>query len=246
MKIVLNGAGGRMGAEVRRLLESGVGGTELVAAIDASGTDGMLPSLSEYAGEADLIIDFSHRSATKALTEYAVSRGLPVVIATTGQSEEEIEMIRRAASSIPVFFSANMSIGIAALIRAAKAVASVYPDADIEIVEIHHNRKLDAPSGTALMIANSLTELRPDSSFQYGRGGQKKREKREIGIHAVRMGNVVGTHEILIGTDTETITLKHEAHSRALFADGAIAAAAFLVNRPAGLYAMSDLVSSEK
>ena len=244
MKIILNGAGGRMGAEVRRLLESGVGGAELVCAVDASGADGMLPSLSEYTGEADLIIDFSHRSATAELTEYAVSRGLPVVIATTGQSESELAMIQRAASSVPILFSANMSIGIAALIRAAKAVLAVYPDADIEIVETHHNRKLDAPSGTALMVARSLSELRPDSSFQYGRGGQKKREKREIGIHAVRMGNVVGTHEILIGTDTETITLKHEAHSRALFADGAIAAAAFLLTRPAGLYAMSDLVES--
>lgn len=242
MKIILNGAGGRMGAEVRRLLESGVGGTELVAAIDASGADGMLPLLSAYAGEADLIIDFSHRSATKALTEYAVSRGLPVVIATTGQSEEEIEMIRRAAGSIPVFFSANMSIGIAALIRAAKAVASVYPDADIEIVETHHNRKLDAPSGTALMIANSLTELRPDSSFQYGRGGQKKREKREIGIHAVRMGNVVGEHEVRIGTDTETITLKHEAHDRSLFAEGAVVAARYLIGQKAGLYGMRDML----
>ena len=246
MRIILNGAGGRMGAEVRRLLEAGTSGAELVCAVDASGIDGMPTSLSEYSGEADLIIDFSHRSATEVLTEYAVSRHLPVVIATTGQSEKEIEMIRRAAESVPVFFSANMSIGIAALIRAAKAVASVYPDADIEIVETHHNRKLDAPSGTALMIASSLAELRPDSSFQYGRGGQKKREKREIGIHAVRMGNVVGTHEVLIGTDTETITLKHEAHSRALFADGAVAAASFLLTRPAGLYTMSDLVASGK
>ncbi len=244
MKIILNGAGGRMGAEVRRLLETGACGAELVCAVDASGAQGMPTSLSEYTGEADLIIDFSHRSATAALTEYAVSRGLPVVIATTGQSEGELAMIQRAAASVPIFFSANMSIGIAALIRAAKAVLSVYPDADIEIVETHHNRKLDAPSGTALMIARSLSEIRPGSSFQYGRGGQKKREKSEIGIHAVRMGNVVGTHEILIGTDTETITLKHEAHSRALFADGAIAAAAFLLTRPAGLYAMSDLVES--
>ena len=246
MKIILNGAGGRMGAEVRRLLEAGAGGSELVCAVDASGADGMLSSLSEYTGEADLIIDFSHRSATAALTEYAVSRKLPVVVATTGQSEQELEMIRSAAKSVPIFFSANMSIGIAALIRAAKAVAAVYPDADIEIVETHHNRKLDAPSGTALMIANALTDVRPESSFQYGRGGQKKREKNEIGIHAVRMGNIVGTHEVMIGTDTETITLKHEAHSRALFADGAIAAAAFLVTKPAGLYAMSDLVGSGK
>ena len=243
MKVILNGAGGRMGAEVRRLLEGGSLGTELVAAVDPSGMPGMLPSLEDYTGEADLIIDFSHHSATRALTEYAVKRSLPLIIATTGQDEQELAMIQRAAESVPVFFSANMSIGIAALIRAAKAVAALYPDADIEIIEKHHNRKLDAPSGTALMIARSLTEIRPESSFLYGRGGQKKREKNEIGIHAVRMGNIIGEHEVIIGTDAETITLRHEAHSRALFADGAIAAACFLMDRPAGLYAMSDLVA---
>ncbi len=242
MKVILNGAAGRMGAEVRRLLEQGNGGMELVAAVDASGAAGTLSSLDEYTGDADLIIDFSHRSATQALTEYAVRRSLPIVLATTGQSEEEIEIIRTASAEIPIFFSANMSVGIAALIRAAKAVAALYPDADIEIVEKHHNRKLDAPSGTALMIARALAGVRKAASFIYGRGGQKKREKDEIGIHAVRMGNIVGEHEVMIGTDTETFTLRHEAHSRSLFAEGALTAAEFLVHRPQGLYTMSDLV----
>ena len=242
MKVILNGACGRMGAEVRRLLESGEDGVELVAAVDASGADGVYSSLEEYTGDADMIIDFSHRSATKALTEYAVRRGLPIVLATTGQSEGEMAMIQRAAASVPIFFSANMSVGIATLIRTAKTVAALYPDADIEIVEKHHNRKLDAPSGTALMIARALTAIRKSASFLYGRGGQKKREKNEIGIHAIRMGNIVGEHEVIIGTDTETITLRHEAHSRSLFAEGAIAAANFLIGRPSGLYAMSDLV----
>ncbi len=242
MKVILNGACGRMGAEVRRLLENGQGGAELVAAVDVSGADGTFASLDDYAGDADVIIDFSHRSATKALTDYAVRRGLPLVLATTGQSEGELAMIQRAAASVPIFFSANMSVGIATLIRTAKTVAALYPDADIEIVEKHHNRKLDAPSGTALMIARALSDVRKSATFLYGRGGQKKREKDEIGIHAIRMGNIVGEHEVIIGTDTETITLRHEAHSRSLFAEGAIVAAEFLRGRPAGLYAMSDLV----
>lgn len=242
MKVILNGAAGRMGAEVRRLLESAGDKIDLVAIVDASGADGMLSSLDEYAGDADLIIDFSHRSATAALTAYARRRSLPIVLATTGQSEEELACIRAASEEIPIFFSANMSVGIAALIRAAKAVAALYPDADIEIVEKHHNRKLDAPSGTALMIARALASVRTAASFIYGRGGQKKRERDEIGIHAVRMGNIVGEHEVLIGTDTETFTLRHEAHSRSLFAEGALTAAEFLLGRPAGLYTMSDLV----
>lgn len=242
MKVILNGAAGRMGAEVRRMLEAGAGELTLVAAVDASGAADTLPSLDAYTGEADLIIDFSHRSATQALTEYAVRRRLPIVLATTGQSEAETEMIRAASAEIPIFFSANMSVGIAALIRAAKAVSALYPDADIEIVEKHHNRKLDAPSGTALMIARALAGVRKAASLIYGRGGQKKRERDEIGIHAVRMGNIVGEHEVMIGTDTETITLRHEAHSRSLFAEGALAAAGFLYGRPAGLYTMSDLV----
>jgi 4-hydroxy-tetrahydrodipicolinate reductase len=239
--VILNGAGGRMGAEVLKLLNAGYCGATLAAAVDPV-ADGFLPSLDAYSGEADVLIDFSHRSATRAVTEYAVSRRLPAVIATTGQSEEELKMITEAAKQVPIFRSANMSIGIAALLRMAKTVAALYPDADIEIIEKHHNRKLDAPSGTALMLAEGIREVRRDASYLFGRGGQKKREKNEIGIHAVRMGNIIGEHEVIVGTDTETITLRHEAHSRSLFAEGAVAAAEFLLGRGAGIVSMADMV----
>lgn len=241
-RLILFGAAGRMGKEVEAAAEK-AGDIEIVARVDASGADGCLPSLDKVTVDADAIVDFSHHAATKTLTDYAVLKKIPLLIATTGQTDEELGMIREAAKSIPVFFAANYSLGIAALIQAAKAIVKLYPDADIEIVEKHHNRKLDAPSGTALSIARAISSVREgETAFCYGRGGQMKRQKNEIGIHAVRLGNIVGEHEVLIGTDNETITLKHEAHSRALFADGALAAARFLFGQKPGLYAMTDLV----
>ena len=135
-----------------------------------------------------------------------------------------------------------MSLGVALLCELARQAAALYPDADIEIVETHHNRKLDAPSGTALMIADRIREERTDATYKLGRAGHEKREAREIGIHAVRMGNVVGEHEVRIGTDTETITLKHEAHDRSLFAEGAVVAARYLIGQKAGLYGMRDML----
>ena len=143
---------------------------------------------------------------------------------------------------IPVFHSANMSLGIALLVELAKMTAKTFPDADIEIIEKHHNRKLDAPSGTALLLANAIKEIRTKAKLVFGRQGQAKREADEIGIHAIRMGNIVGEHEVIVGTDTQTVTLKHEAHSRALFAEGAMAAAAFLIGKPAGLYDMKRMI----
>ena len=162
---------------------------------------------------------------------------------TTGHTCEEIEMIREASKFIPVFHSGNMSVGVAVLVRLAADAAAAFPDADIEIVETHHNRKLDAPSGTALMIADGIKNVRPDAYNNCGRSGNGKREPKEIGISAVRRGNIVGIHEVLISTDTQTLTLKHEAHSRSLFAEGAVAAADFLVNMPAGLYNMEDMLA---
>ena len=241
-RLILFGAAGRMGKEVEAAA-SKADDLEIVARVDASGADGCLASLEEVTAPADVIVDFSHHAATKTLTDYAVSKKIPLLVATTGQTDAELDMIRAAAKTVPVFFAANYSLGIAALIRAAKAIAALYPDADIEIIEKHHNRKLDAPSGTALSIARAISSVREgETAFCFGRGGQMKRQKNEIGIHAVRLGNIVGEHEVLIGTDNETITLKHEAHSRALFADGALAAARFLTAQKPGLYSMTDLV----
>ncbi len=246
LRIIVHGVSGRMGAEVAKRAEGGYHASALHAGVDLGGNDSGFPcyqTLEQVPAGASCIIDFSHHSATKNLLDFAVTRRLPLVLATTGQTERERGLIEQAAKEIPIFLSANMSVGIALLAELAKKTAAVYPDADIEIVEIHHNRKLDAPSGTALLIANAIREVRKKACFLLGRSGQGKRTPEEIGIHAVRMGNIVGTHEVLIGTDTETITLRHEAHSRALFAEGAITAAAFLVTRPAGLYQMQDMIT---
>ena len=194
----------------------------------------------------DCIVDFSHHSAVGTLLEFAVKHGIPTVVATTGHTEEEISAIRAAAEKIPVFYSGNMSLGIALLIELAKITALAMPEAEIEIIEKHHNRKLDAPSGTALMLANAICEVKPESYSHVGRSGQGKRTPEEIGIHSIRMGNVVGVHEVIVGTKNQTITLTHEAHDRALFAEGGLAAAAFLVGCEAGLYDMSSLVGERE
>ena len=248
MRIIINGACGRMGSEVVRLASEGLRGAQIVCGIDQMAQNKELgfecfSTFSEAAGiKADCVIDFSHHSVTESLLSFCVEEKLPVVVATTGHDEREIETIRRASEHIPVFFSANMSLCVALLCELAKTAAKTMPEADIEIIEKHHNRKLDAPSGTALMLADAISAVRKGAYYVFGRGGQRKSEKSEIGIHAIRMGNIVGEHEVIIGTDTQTITLKHEAHTRALFAEGAIAAADFLVGKPAGLYAMKDIV----
>ncbi len=251
MKILLNGISGYMGREVAKLCEAGYRGAELAVGVDPSAKGGEAPLVytsldgSVDTSGVDCIVDFSHHAATEALTSFAVSRALPLVVATTGHTEEELLMIREAAKSVPVFHSGNMSLGIALLVELAKITALALPEAEIEIIEKHHNRKIDAPSGTALMLANSIRDIRPEATYNLGRSGHGKRAPEEIGIHSIRMGNIVGEHEVIIGTPNQTITLKHEAHDRALFAEGALAAAAFLVSCPSGMYDMQSLISSE-
>lgn len=252
MKILVSGICGFMGKEVSRLCEEGYRLSELVVGVDpmANG-DYPVPVYQKFTDiptdiDVDCIVDFSHHSAVIELLDFARERGVPAVVATTGHTEQELDSIRSAANSIPVFFCANMSVGVALLVELAKTAALAMPDAEIEIIEKHHNRKLDAPSGTALMIADAICAVRPDSFVNLGRSGQGKRAPSEIGIHAIRMGNIVGEHEVIVGTQNQTITLKHEAHSRALFAEGALAAASFIVGCEAGLYDMKSLVSGEK
>lgn len=200
-------------------------------------------SINEFDGEADCIIDFSHHSATKQVTEYAVKRGIPAVIATTGQTDEEKAMISSASEMVAVFCSANMSFGVAILSCLAKIVAKAMPECDIEIIEKHHNRKLDVPSGTALLLADSIKGVRDECEYNIGRHENGKRTKQEIGIHAVRMGNEVGTHEVIFATESQVITLKHEAENRGLFAEGAITAAEFIQGKQAGFYNMDDILA---
>ncbi len=249
MKILICGVGGRMGREVAKLALDGMRGAEVVAGYDILPIDTVeFPTYTDWNAvteEVDCIVDFSHHSGTRALLAFATEKNIPLVLATTGHTEEELAMIAEAAKRIPLFHSANMSLGIALLVELAKLTAKTFPDADIEIIEKHHNRKLDAPSGTALLLANAIREIREKAKFVFGRGGQAKRTPEEIGIHAVRMGNIIGEHEVIVGTDTQTLTLKHEAHSRALFAEGAIAAAEFLIGKDAGLYDMKKMIDTE-
>lgn len=243
MKILLNGACGRMGKEVERIVSASEN-HKIAAKVDKMAAEsGCYTNIDDFDGSADMIIDFSNHLGTQELMSFAVKNRIPAVIATTGHTDEELEIINNAAKEIPVFHSANMSLGVALLVELAVKTAAVMPDADIEIVETHHNRKLDAPSGTALMIANAIKTVREKALFKLGRAGTAKREKDEIGIHAVRRGNIVGIHEVLVSTDSQTITLKHEAHSRALFAEGAVSAAEFLLGKPAGLYDMKSIIA---
>lgn len=237
MKIVIQGITGRMGQKMAEILKDK--GHTLAAGICI---EGPLYALKDYTGEADLVIDFSHHSGTVPLLEECCRRKLPAVIATTGHTPEEKAAIEAAAREIPVFFSYNMSIGVALLCRFAREAAKCFPDADIEIVEAHHNRKLDVPSGTALLLADAVREARPEAEYVIGRHENGLRRKQEIGIHSLRIGNEVGTHEVIVATGAETITLKHEAGDRSLFAEGALAAAEFLEGKPAGLYTMQDLM----
>lgn len=238
MNIIVNGANGHMGTILKERIAAH---RDLTLSGEAGVGDGFTP-IEEANLQGDIVIDFSNHRGTKALIEFCTSKSLPLVIATTGQTDEEKAMIEDASKAIPVFFSANMSVGVALLVELAKQTAAVFPDADIEIVEMHHNRKLDAPSGTALMIADGIKTVKQEAEYVIGRSEFGKREPQEIGIHAVRIGNEVGTHEVIVATDNQRITLKHEAQSRSLFADGAIAAARFLIDKPAGLYNMKDLI----
>lgn len=245
MKVIINGVFGRMGRAVAACVKETEGAVTVYGVDIASGTADFPvgAELGEFSGEADVIIDFSHHSQTGAVCDYAVQRGIPVVIATTGQTEEEKAQIAEAAKTVPVFLSANMSVGVALLCKLCEEAATVLTNADIEILEKHHNKKLDAPSGTALMIADSIKAVREDSRYVYDRSAVRaQRAKEEIGIQSVRAGNIVGEHEVLFALGNEHITISHSALSRELFADGAVRAAAFLIGKQAGLYNMKQLL----
>lgn len=193
----------------------------------------------------DVIIDFSNPAGLDALLEYCLSTGTPLVIGSTGYDDAQIAKIKSAANQIPLFFTFNMSLGINLLVQLAKKAASVLGDQfDIEIVEKHHNQKIDAPSGTAIMLANAINETLDNSKhYVYDRHSRRqKREKSEIGMHSIRGGTIVGEHDIIFAGNDEVITLSHSAASKMVFAEGAVNAAVFLKDKPAGLYDMSQMV----
>lgn len=244
ISVLVHGSNGKMGGHVIEGLKK-ADGLELLCGVDhvTTGNESYThyDSFDKVTKKPDVIIDFSFHTLVKDVLEYAVKNGVPAVIATTALDDGEKSLVAKAACHIPVFLSANMSFGIALLADFAKKAAGAFPDADIEIVEAHHNRKVDAPSGTAIMLANSIKDVRPEAEYVFGRGGESKRGKNEIGIHALRMANIVGEHEVYITTDSQQIVLKHSAYDRSLFAHGAIKAAEFLVNQPKGLYTMQDM-----
>lgn len=194
----------------------------------------------------DVIVDYSHPSVLKNLLEYCLTTGASVVLATTGYSDDQINEIKKASEQIPVFFSWNMSLGINLLVGLAKKATEILGNQfDIEIIEKHHNQKVDAPSGTALMIANSINEtLETPHNYIYDRHSQrKKRDKNEIGIHTVRGGTIVGEHEVIFAGNDEIISLKHVATSKTVFAEGSLNASVFLKGKSAGIYDMTNLIS---
>ena len=248
-KIIISGCCGHMGRVVADICGSDPD-VEIAAGIDllAQPMDGFsVYSTPAACGvEADAVIDFSHPAALSGLLDFCVGRRLPIVLATTGYSDEQLAQIDEAAKSIPVFRSANMSLGINVLVDLIKRASSLLgEDFDVEIVERHHRRKLDAPSGTALMLAGAAAEALPYApSYVYQRQSvRKSRDRREIGISSVRGGGIVGDHEVLFAGRNEIIELRHSALSREVFASGAVQAARFLAGVPEpGLYAMPDLV----
>ena len=238
MRAIVCGANGAMGKLICANL-----GDEVVGRVSIDGENNVPKTFAELGKvEADVLIDFSHHTAIADVLAYAKEIGCAAVIGTTGHTPEEKAMIYAAAEEIPVFFTGNTSMGIAVLCRLAKEAARFFPDADIEIVEVHHNRKVDAPSGTALMLFNAIKEVRPNATPNCGRAGEGKRTKEEVGIHALRMGNVVGIHEVHINTGNQTLVLKHESGSRAMLADGAVAAARFMEGKTKGLYNMESIL----
>lgn len=246
--IAICGANGKMGRTVYNCIKERedckvIGGIDLFTEQYADFPIVELPAMLPV--KPDVIIDFSNPASLNALLEYCLSTGTPIVVAATGYSDEQIAAIKEASGQIPVFFTFNMSLGINLLVQLAKKAAAVLGDQfDIEIVEKHHNQKIDAPSGTAIMLANAINETLDFSKhFVYDRHSRRqKREKSEVGIHAIRGGTIVGEHDIIFAGHDEVITLSHSAASKSVFAEGSINAAVFLKDQKPGLYDMAQLV----
>lgn len=248
IKVVISGCMGKMGRVVKEVISMRndckvVAGIDLADVKDYDFTVYKKPA--ELCEKPDVIVDFSHPSALDDLLEYALTNDCALVLASTGYNEEQIAKIKSSAKHIPIFFTANMSLGINLLSELAKKAAAVLGGQfDIEIVERHHNQKLDAPSGTALMLADAINESCGNAyNYVYDRHSvRQKRDKAEIGIHSVRGGTIVGDHDVIFAGRDEVITLSHSAASKEVFAVGAVNAAVFMADKPAGLYSMADMI----
>lgn len=246
-KILLSGANGKMGNVIRGIV-SERDDCEIVAGVDINTLSTDFPvysNIKDVKETADVIVDFSNPAALQSLIDYSKENGTPLVIATTGYSEEQKNAIKETSQFSPIFFTYNMSIGINLLVNLAKKAVSVLgDDFDVEIVEKHHNQKIDAPSGTALMLADAIAEEKENKvNYEFNRHSKReKRPKNEIGLHSIRGGTIVGEHDVMFCGKDEIITLSHSARSKEIFAVGAIKAALYMSGKPAGMYDMSNIV----
>ena len=250
-KIAIVGCNGKMGGFVAEAVRENAA-CETLFGVDAFGVSKadfpVYKSFDEAADKPDVIIDFSNPAALDGMLAYALENRIPCVICTTGYSQEQVARIKAASEQIAVFYSGNMSLGINLLIELAKQATKVLGGSfDIEIIEKHHNLKVDAPSGTALMIADAVSDtLEQEPQYVYDRHSyRKKRSKNEIGIHSVRGGTIGGEHEVIFAGHDEVVTVTHQAQSKQVFAVGAVNAAAFLAKQGAGMYDMSDLLADK-
>ncbi len=250
IRAILCGASGKMGGFVASAAEND-SEISIVAGVDKVNSGEKFPVFSSFSDinvDADIIIDFSNVALLDSMLDYALSQNIPLVIATTGYTEEQTGKIKKASEKIPIFFTFNMSVGVNLIAALAKKAASILGDGfDIEIIEQHHNQKIDAPSGTAIMLANAVNSVFGDSlNYEYDRHSvRRKRPKNEIGIHSVRGGTIVGKHDVIFAGHDEVITISHEAQSKEVFAVGAVRAAKFLYGKKAGLYDMNSMMSFE-
>ncbi len=250
VRIIMNGCNGKMGQVITGIVAED-SQAEIVAGIDIydgiKNTYPVFPNIESCTVDADVIIDFSTAKAVDGLLDYVQKKGIPVVLCTTGLSEEQLNRVSAVAEQAAVLKSANMSLGINTIMKLLQEAVKVFAPAgyDVEIVEKHHNQKLDAPSGTAIALADSMNEaMNHQYEYIYDRSQRRqKRDSKELGISAVRGGTIVGEHEVIFAGTDEVIEIKHTAYSKAVFAKGAVEAAKFLAGKPAGLYTMSDVIS---
>lgn len=247
MNILINGASGKMGGEVAKAIE-GQADCKVVCGVDCVNNKTtkfpIYTNINDIKEKVDVIIDFSIPVATFEILKYAKKTKTPIVIATTGFTQEQLEEIEKASKEIPIFRSANMSLDINLMANIISQIAKILTDADIEIVETHHNRKIDSPSGTAILLADAINDvLENKKTYNFERMQKREpRSKNEIGFSSIRGGNIVGEHSVKFFGENETLEITHTAYSRQVFAEGAIKAAKYLVNQKPGLYNMKNLV----
>lgn len=249
-KIIICGASGKMGQVVERTAKES-GDFQIVGGVDKINIGQQFPIFNKFSDinvKADVIIDFSNPALLDSMLEFALSTKTAIVIATTGYSDNELEKIKLASKEIPIFFTFNMSLGVNLICSLAKKAAAILGDGfDIEIVEKHHNQKIDAPSGTAIMLANAVNSVFDDKmNYEYDRHSKRvKRTKNEIGIHSIRGGTIVGEHDVIFAGNFETITLSHQATDRSVFAEGAVKAALYIATKTSGLHNMNDVINGK-